>query len=352
MAFQHLQFILTFAVVCLMILYTVVSVDQQIMHNNNSVSKVQRAETLEPTTATIPVITAEENENLKCLSFEDEMDQLVSTTKQVFIAMPAKAAGTALGSFVMSHCMKDFKHIPGFEGHYFNIPSKVEEMFTLNYELPPIMASHLGRKDKNALEAIAKSASDDTLIVYVHRHELDRMLSGIKQVAFHTCFRRNSELEKYADGVTLDENGDCVMEEDTLHNMIKDQTQEIGNGVHRALTCNFFDVVEERKPNMVILNYKQADALQRVLAKHYCPEVLESDAFPVHVNVAEEKKEILIRLKSDSTRLEPISDWVKVKRNMIEWTFGMKNDVSCLDKVGETERKLLSCQDELMQFTW
>ena len=93
------------------------------------------------------------------------------------------------------------------------------------------------------------------------------------------------------------------------------------------------------------------DALQRVLAKRYCPEVLESDKFPFRINVAEEKKEIMIRLNSDSSRLEPISDWVEVKRNMIEWTSGMKKDVGCLDKVGETERNLFSCQDELVQFT-
>ena len=346
----------TAVLICFMVvLYTMVlyctmeSMHQNMNHNiHNPMRKGH--EILEPTAA-LPLVKAEKTENLKCLSFEHEMDQLVNNTKQVFIAMPAKAAGSTLGAFVMSHCMKDFKYVKGWEGHDFTKESIVEKMFTLNYELPQIMASHLVGGRENTLEAMAKSATDDTLIVYVHRDELDRRLSAIKQVAFHTCFRRNPELEQYAEGVKVDKNGDCVIEEETLIQMIKDERQEIGNGVYRALTCNFFDVVEERRPNVVILNYKQADALQRALAKRYCPDVLENSKFPFRINVAEEKKEIMIRLKSDSSRLEPITDWVEVKRNMIEWTFEMKKDAGCLDKLGETERKLLSCQDELVQFT-
>ena len=74
--------------------------------------------------------------------------------------------------------------------------------------------------------------------------------------------------------------------------MIQNMEQEIGNGVYRALTCDVFGAIEANQPNMLILNYKQADELQKALVKHHCPDLLKDGTVPVHVNEVSEKEKI------------------------------------------------------------
>ena len=252
--------------------------------------------------------------------------------------------------------MKQYKHLSSdINGHYFNRENAVQEFISTNYEIPTIMSSHLGRKIYNPLEQLIKTATDDSLIIYIHRHETDRILSGIKQVGEKVCTGQWQDLEKYKRYVTTnDENGNCVIEEQALFDMIREGAQEIGNGVHRALTCNAFDAIEANKPNLVILNYKQVDELQKVLAKYHCPDVLKSGVLPVHINEASSKDKIYVKLKNNNgdneNRKERLDEWVQVKKYVIEWAFGTKKDVGCQRKVKDTEKKLMSCDNEILQF--
>ncbi len=305
---------------------------------------------------------------MKCLSFQNEFDKLIQSTRQIFITMPAKAAGTSLGSFVTDKCLKSKYSNSGFDesmyGHYFNREESLQQMIASKYEIPQIMSSHLGRKELNALEQLIKSATDDSMILYVHRKETDRVLSGIKQVVDKVCSDKASDhigLEKYRDRIRKESlknneddgsnNKNCIIHENILLEMVQNMEQEIGNGVYRALTCNVFDAIEANQPNMLILNYKQADELQKVLAKHHCPELLKDGSVPVHVNEVSKKEKIwYVRLSSDESRKVPLEEWVEVKRHVIEWAFGMKKDVGCQRKIKNMEKMLFACDDELIQF--
>lgn len=257
--------------------------------------------------------------------------------------------------------MKQYKHLPAdISGHYFNKEDTVQEFISNNYEIPTIMSSHLGRTKYNPLEQLIKTATDDSLIIYIHRHETDRVLSGIKQVGEKVCTGQWERLEKYKPYVTAkDENGNCVIEEQALFDMIREGEQEIGNGVHRALTCNVFDAIEANKPNLVVLNYQQVNELQNVLAKYHCPDVLKSGVLPIHVNEASSKDKIYVKLKNikgskdggnNENRKERLDEWVQVKKHVIEWAFGMKKDAGCQRKVKDTEKMLMSCDNKILQF--
>ena len=78
---------------------------------------------------------------LKCLSFENEMEDILSSTRQVYIAMPAKAAGSTMGVFVRDYCMKAYNFAPPemkSNTNYFNSKQKLEYIKTHNDVFPSV----------------------------------------------------------------------------------------------------------------------------------------------------------------------------------------------------------------------
>ncbi len=287
------------------------------------------------------------DDNIKCLSFEKDVVDLVNSTKQVFIAMPAKVAGSSLGSFVMDHCMKDYKHLePGFWGWYFNRQDKIQELMTLNIGMPSILTSHLGRP--SALLNLVKAASDESLIVYVHRQENDRLLSGIKQVGQRLCRKQFKLLEDFEDKVHFLRK-QCVIDEEVFLEILKRPSRlEIRNGVYKALTCDVFDAIKDNRPNMVVLNYKDSDKLQYALAKQHCPQILDDSNFPIHINEASKKGDIMVKLKNEYGVVS-LEDWTQTKKRVIEFAYGTTRHYDCLGDLKKMERKLFSCDDGIVQ---
>ena len=108
------------------------------------------------------------------MSMSMSMDDIMNRTKQVFITMPAKAAGSSMKTFT-SQCTKS--HPPD---NFINHDRMKKAFFANNYVLPPIIASHL--YIDAPLVHLVKSSTRKTLIIYIHRDESERLISGIKMV--------------------------------------------------------------------------------------------------------------------------------------------------------------------------
>ena len=108
------------------------------------------------------------------MSMSMSMDDIMNRTKQVFITMPAKADGSSMKTFT-SQCTKS--HPPD---NFINHDRMKKAFFANNYVLPPIIASHL--YIDAPLVHLVKSSTRKTLIIYIHRDESERLISGIKMV--------------------------------------------------------------------------------------------------------------------------------------------------------------------------
>lgn len=215
---------------------------------------------------------------------------------------------------------------------------------------------------------LINGVTDETLIVYIHRHETDRLASAIEHVVKQVC--RNAHgidsgrgpyfsvnLDTLTDRVHIidDKENDgtksCIVEEGALiEEMIQKRTREIGSGTQDSFSCETFDALENSRPNMILLNYHQADKLQNMIAKHHCPELLPK--LPIHANVATSNKIAnFVRLKVDETIDVPIKDWINEKKQLIEWAFGLYDNASCRGKFRDVEQKLFKCDDQSLELS-
>lgn len=153
-----------------------------------------------------------------CLSSSgdsDEITNLIQSTNQVIIVMPAKAAGTSLKQFTYS--CNDEKMVD----NALNFPDQIEKLLTHTYEMPGVIASHMYQS--KVLINVIQNVPKDTLLVYSHRQETSRVLSGVKQVVTKGCDGKRE--------------GACHITESNLVNLIKQRPHEIGISGTRLLTC-------------------------------------------------------------------------------------------------------------------
>jgi len=275
----------------------------------------------------------------QCLSlgFEEKMDILLSETKQVFVTMPTKAAGTSFKRFT-SKCMK--RGIRDFPDNFVNFADMAQDFLTSSLQLPSIISSHLF-SDKPLVE-LARHTTRDTLIIYIHREETDRVLSAIEQVL--TGYQ--TEL-KYCEEEHSSKR--CTLDEEVVVNIIQNRTTEIGCGSPNILTCEAYSAIEQNAPNMVIVHYKQTDKLLKILAKHHCPDLLEEP--PTRENLSAEKsREVIIRLKDGKGVVIKLEDWLREKRELIEWTLLLKKNRSgCQGMTRHMEDDLFACSHEAIR---
>ena len=256
------------------------------------------------------------------MSFDREMDAIISQSKQIFITMPAKAAGTSLKSFTQQ-CMKR-----DVVDNLINRKSLSEALLTDEFEVPSIITSHL-YKDKPLIN-LARHSTRDSLIIYIHRDETDRVLSGIKHVL-------RSRVCGTLGGVSglssfhIEKNGThCIIDEDEVVKRIQDKEHEIGLGLSEILTCDTYEEIEENAPNMLFVHYKQVDQLEKLLAKHHCPELLEEPSLEKDTTTgSEEQTEVYLRLKRGGGRMERLEDWLDAKRGVLEWSLRLRKEGSC-----------------------
>merc|ERR1740139_172865 len=267
------------------------------------------------------------------------MDDLVSEMKQVFVVMPAKAAGSSLKHFT-AKCMK--RNIRDFPDNFVNFADKTKDFLTDSLELPSIITSHL-YSDAGLLE-IAKHATRDTLIIYIHRKETSRALSAMKRVLTGIVGQQYCE-EKSVTKSSEDSQyfQNCTLDEQSVVDIIEKRTYEIGAGAPEILTCKSYSTIEQNAPNVVVLNHKHVDELQQILAKHHCPEM--SGVSEKKNSAAEKPEDVHIRLKKGDDIVE-LEDWLHAKRQLIEWTLALKNNKSgCQGMTRHMEDDLFSCSD-------
>mmetsp|Transcript_50818 Transcript_50818/g.99378 ORF Transcript_50818/g.99378 Transcript_50818/m.99378 type:complete len:357 (-) Transcript_50818:90-1160(-) len=275
----------------------------------------------------------------KCLTFDGEMDDLIANSKQIFLTMPAKAAGSSLKTFT-NKCMKSI--MPG-DNFHINDPEISKKYFTDSFQLPKIITGHVYR-DQTLIDLI-QHTSRGTLLIYVHRDETSRLRSAIQQVTSRYCANDFGQLDPASLNFSHNKTHCMFDEGPLLESVIQKKRLEIGWGAGRILTCKMYDAIEQNAPNMVFVHYKKADRLQNLLAKHHCPELLEAE----HQNEAIHKKEktAVIRLDKDKRAVQ-LSSYLEAKSETIEWALKLKRDITCQAKFRKIESDLLHCEDEII----
>lgn len=283
--------------------------------------------------------TTSNSASSSCLSLDLDdggMDRLLSKYKHVLFGGPAKSAGSSMSAFTR-HCMKE----AGTE-IFSNIGTlaDLEKVFTSDYEMPSLITNHF--HINKSLCQVMKHVTSDTLIVYSHRQETSRMMSGVKQVVTLACQRKNMELISFVDD-------ECQIDEGTLVQEIKAKKGEIGFGMEKLLTCEAYECIKETNPNLVFMNYNQVNRLQTLLAKHHCPGVENLNS-----NIGSEKKPVSVVLQEETPsgqKVVSLSDWLTTKGSHLEMALWMKENVSCQGTTSAIEHELSACPDEVLQIS-
>lgn len=271
----------------------------------------------------------------QCLSLdlESSMDELLSKLRQVFVIMPAKNAGSSFEAFTKT-CMVERDSWASFPNSI-NQPEK--KMLQNSFEMPTLISSHV-MNSKRFMELV-KHATDDSLIIYVHRNGTDRLRSAIGQVSASECAKQTEQ--------GLHANGPCILKEGEVLDFIAARVREIGISETRVLTCDAYESIEANAPNLVFMNYVQVDKMFELLAKHHCP-----GQKAVHKNTLSDhdsRSAIMVELESSTRNGDTsvdLQDWLDAKMDLIELGLQLKNDVSCQSTTRKMQHDLFSCQDE------
>jgi len=276
------------------------------------------------------------------LDYEKEMDSIISSSRPIFITMPAKAAGTSMKSFT-EKCTKR-----KMTDNFINEPKNVESFLTSSLQLPSIITSHT--YSDRPIVRLAKQSTRKTLIIYLHRHETDRLKSGIKEViTSRVCDKTQKKKHVNTKGFKVHLNRThCILDEIFVNMLIQERQYEVKYGAQDILTCDAFKSIKKHAPNFIFVDYKQASKLQKLISKHHCPELLEK---PVEENTAAEKTiQIYLRNKS-GTGVMQFDEWLNNKIDFFEWSYSLKQDSSCQNILKAVEKDLLSCPHRALKVT-
>ena len=286
-------------------------------------------------------LSSSSSSSSSCLSldFDEDMDHFLSKYKQVWIIMPAKAAGSTFKLFA-KQCM-GAAGITSFADidNVLVALGLTKKALVGQLEVPSLVASHIF-SEKNFCD-VMKNAGEDTLVVYSYREETSRLLSSIKYVLSTIHCRHRIK------GVTF-VNDACHVQEGVLIDAIIKKTGEIGVSSTQILTCQSYECIKDNGPNLIFLHYKQADQLQKLLAKHYCPAIKEQFA-----NAASHREKIYVVLESQSVNDQVVSldDWLSAKRSMLDMSLLLKTNVSCQAITRDIEHELLTCPNEAVHIS-
>ena len=287
----------------------------------------------------------------QCLS-QSSLRDLISSTDQVITTAPAKAAGTTMNTFA-EKCNKDsgltFDHIDNILN--FKDVNHFDGILSKSLKSPPVLSSHMYTLD-NFLYLI-KNVPRSTLLIYIHREETLRVQSAVNEVVTNWCRRGNGYPGIHLDPPTEDffdeEDGSvCHISEKNLIEFglgKKGLDLEIGLGATKLLRCETYDTILEYAPNMIFMNYKQANLLQALITEKYCPNLTGE---PIASNVGSEKETKTFVKLSNSVNGEPdlvsLKKWLKAKQNSLEWVLGLNDSATCTAKTRIVEDKLSGCE--------
>lgn len=281
------------------------------------------------------------HETSTCLSFDEDVDRRIAEAKQVFITMPAKAAGSSLKKFA-DKCT-NFHYLDNF----IISPPHILAFLSKSRDLPSIIVSHI--PDHKALVRLAETSPRDVLTIFVYREESERKVSAIKHVV-ESCFCHDScwprvNITDYGVSVQKNETA-CVIynERRLIHNVIKKNKWEIGFDTNNILSCPLHEAIDDNAPNMIMTNYKQADRLQKVLAKHHCPDLMSE--VPTRINFSKDKTvNAFVHTEDDGD--VPLTEWVESKRVFFDWALQeQSDDKTCKSRTRQLENNMFSCDDE------
>jgi|AntRauTorckE5430_2_1112549.scaffolds.fasta_scaffold10464_1 hypothetical protein len=282
----------------------------------------------------------------KCLNldFDGNMDAMIASARHIFITMPAKAAGTSLTEFTKK-CTKS----PTMNYQFINSLEESEKFLSGTLHLPSIITSHLTVGDLPLVD-LAQHSTRNTMIVHIHRDETDRLLSGIRMAFTEwVCNRKVYKVGSTKDFHINRNETHCLLDEGPAINMIKRRVMEIGMGSPEILTCKAYKAIEENEPNIAFLHYKQVNKLQRLLAQHHCPELLDEP--PLETNVAKDKRvTVYLRLQKGGNVVK-LDDWLHEKGDLLEWSLKLRKNATCQVKTKHMEDDLFACKDEAIKVT-
>ena len=199
---------------------------------------------------------------------EKTLDIMIAQAKQIYIAMPAKAAGSSLKAFTSECAGIGMKNLP--DNLLNSSPDTKKDVFTKELKVPSILSSHI--YSDNAMVQLVKHSVRKTLLIYMHRDETDRVISAVRYIVpRHFCMK---EPQTASVEVTLNNSTDCIVDELPLVNLIEEKKFEIGIGGNKILTCKTYDAIEDNAPDMVFIHYTKANQLQKLIPKHHCPDMM------------------------------------------------------------------------------
>ena len=334
-------------------------------------------------------ITITTNENIKdenenCVSSQ-EIENVLSEVTNVHIMATTKSGGSSAVDFAIlcagesagkkSYDPVILANLGGTNKSLWK--TKVDKLIHLE-KVPPVIGGHVFF-DKGLMNVANLMDRRTSLIVYMYRNELERLISAIKfYIEINLCgdeprydqmiVDMQREMgdkltkEKFwqmADGaVTKEDEKDekCTVDEDFVFLMIESGSREIGQGNNRILTCDLYDFLEESDPNIMFMHFSQMDELQKMVAEKFCPHVLPN--LPLHSNVhSSAYTHIYIHSKTLDKTFE-LQEWLQNKAHSFNLAFGETNQRSesdrykrlapptCGRKTHQIEEATLSCPSQ------
>ena len=147
------------------------------------------------------------------------------------------------------------------------------------------------------------------------------------------------------------EGGKCIIgdEKAFTDKVIQERYGEVDGETNNILSCDFHEAVKNNFPNLVMVNYKEADKVQEVLAKRFCPDVLGS--LPIHSDDSTNTKAYM---KIEETgNVVPIEEWAESKRMFFDWALHWDDEqadyTSCMSETRTLEGWMSSCGSEAIR---
>ena len=287
-------------------------------------------------TSTIEEYTSRFSSN-QCVSldYNNDMDNILSEVKLVYVVMPAKAAGSTIKTFTSS-CMKEKGAFAATDNilnkWHGDKDKKLFQAIMGSIELPSVIASHVYSSE--SMVDLIKHSTRKSLIIYVHREETDRLKSAIESVVSAEC---------------LPSSEGCKQKEEDILKFVRQGWVEISLGAPRILTCDVYEAVEQNRPNMMFMHYTKVNKLLGLLAKHHCKGQTSTE----HMKVRSTNQTVVVELEKNSQKVNGtthvnVRDWIETKSELIEFVTGLKDEASCLAETKIIEGGLSECPDQTL----